>query len=66
MMTIRTTTTLPCPTTIQGVVGSNCNGCSLFTFFGSILFVLTMWQRERTSRPKHGAGFVGTLRQTSY
>jgi hypothetical protein len=40
-----TTTTIPCQTTRQGVGGSSCNGY--------ILFVVTMWHWQRTSRPKH-------------
>ena len=30
----------------------------LFTFFGSILFVVTMTHQESTPRPKHKRGFV--------
>ena len=54
--TTTTTTTLPCSTTIQGVVGSGYGGCSS-TFFGSIVFVVTRWERT-TSTPKHGRGLV--------
>ena len=50
---MRNTTTLTCPTTIQGVVGISYDSL-LFTFFGFILFVITMWHHERTSRHKHG------------
>ena len=41
---------------LQGVVvGSRCDA-----FFGPILFVVTIMDRQRTSRPKHGkGGFVG-------
>ena len=40
--TITTTTTLTCPTTIQGVVGSSSHVFVLyFTFFDLILFVVT-------------------------
>ena len=41
---------------LQGVVGSSCDGSS---YFGSILFVVTIWHQERTSRPKYGRVFVG-------
>jgi hypothetical protein len=50
---MRNTTTLTCPTTIQGVVGISCDSL-LFTFFGFILFVITIWHHERTSRQKDG------------
>jgi hypothetical protein len=59
MMITAIPTTLPCSTMIQGVVESSCN-VFLFSFFGSILFVVIMWHHERTSRLKHGRrGYVG-------
>ena len=43
--------------------GTRCSWESLqwlrFTFCGPIVFVVTMWHRERTLGPKHGSGFVG-------
>ena len=39
-------------TTIQGVVGSGCDGVHCST-----LFVITMWHQEKTSRPRHGREF---------
>ena len=63
---MKNTTTLTCPTTIQGVVGISCNSL-LFTFFGFIFFVITMWHHERTSRQKHRqAQDAVALRQTFY
>ena len=32
-MITTTATTLPCPTTIKGVVGSSCNGCNVLWFY---------------------------------
>ena len=38
-----------------------------FTFFASILFVVTMWHREKTSRPKDRKGFVeGNYFETNF
>lgn len=37
------------------------------TFFGSSLFVVTMWHHKRTERPKHGRGFVeGNYSKTNF
>ena len=46
--------TPPCLIVMQGVVGNTAHdGCSLLSL-GSLLSVVTRWQHERTSGPKHG------------
>ena len=58
--TIRTT--LTCPTIIQSVVRSGCDGCSLLSLVLFCLYCL-MWHQVRTSRPKYVEEAI-TLRQT--
>ena len=40
----------------HGVVGSTSDGCSLLSL--TLLFGVTMWHGESTSRRKHGRKFV--------
>ena len=54
-----TTTTIPWPTLIQGVVGNSCNGDSLISLV--LICCSNYVAPERTSRPKHGEEIV--LRQ---
>ena len=51
-----TTTTIPWPTLIQGVVGTSCNGDSLISLV--LICCSNYVAPERTSRPKHGEEIV--------
>ena len=56
-MITTTTTTLTLPTTIQGVVGIDCHGCSLLSLLYSVCsYYVTP---ERTPRHRHGRECAG-------
>ena len=62
------TSTSPCPTTVQGVVGSSCDGCSLLSLVLYCLYLLCGTRREvqNQSMEEEDLKEAITLRQTDH